>query len=224
MDDFRGFLQGLEVPDEHAGQVMMLTQKLCEFLGKATKQLVTEQVQRVQEAIRAGEEVVKSALDSDIIQEASSSMDKGCDVTILQNVLPTAASEQSKTLHKQVKTMEALRDLAPVLQAMSPMLLYDISQQIVSMDAKLLDRARSMNCTMAVVQALARALKPQETRAGLARRARLMVVSKSKEGPINLPANLDLLMCKVAGQSTDTEASPSKASSVTSAGGGSNTQ
>ncbi|CAE7786207.1 unnamed protein product [Symbiodinium sp. CCMP2456] len=217
VDDFRGFLQGLDVPDEHAGQVVVLTQKLCEFLEKAIKELATEQVQHLQKAILTSQEVVKGALNSDDILPAISSMEKGCDATMLQKVLPIAASDHSKALHKQVKLLEALRDLLPIVQTMAPVILSDLGQDVLSMDKPLLDQARTMNCTLAVVQALARPLRPQETRAGLARRARLMVVSKSKEGPINLPSNLDLMMNKVAG-AVDVEISPSKASSIASGG------
>ena len=215
MDDFRGFLHGLDVPEEHAGQVVVLTQKVCEFLVKAIKQLATEQVQYLQKAIMESQEAVKGALESEEILQAVSSMDKG-EATMLQDVLPIAASDRSKILHKQVKLLEALRDLLPIMQAMAPVLLSDVGQDVLSMDQPLLDQARTMNCTLAVVQALARPLKPQETRAGLARRARLMVVSKSKEGPIKLPPNLDLMMNKVAGQAMETETSPSKASSLAS--------
>ena len=55
--------------------------------------------------------------------------------------------------------------------------------------------ARTVNCILAVVQALMRPLREQETHNSLARRACLMIASKPG---VNLPPNLDMTLNKMA--------------------------
>ena len=58
---------------------------------------------------------------------------------------------------------------------------------------------RRLNCILATLQALWRPLKTGETRGNLARKARLLISSKS----VKLPPNLDLLLTKMAAQAAN---------------------
>ena len=178
--------------------------------------MCTDVVKYVQTAITSHRDNVKLLVESENVAKVIPALQQGCDNATMQSLLPTAASEASKGIHTHVKQLEVFRDVMLLMKPMESFI-----EGVLQMDEEVYTNARSMNCILAVIQALTRPLitSKHETRAALARRARLMVVSKGKEGTINMPSNLELMMNKIAGATEHEAAAGKTASSASSLNG-----
>ena len=199
MDEFRAETAKMELPDEEAGALVMLVQKICQVteakLGQMSKDLVAAKVKQLREV----EEQVQKILNTEILQEVPSLLEASSDVSAMQQLLPAASSNECKTLHGHIKVLEVFAaEKTGVLAQLAPLntIVPDDVQQL-TMKPDVLTGARSMHCTLAAIQALCRPLRDGETRPGLARRARLMALSKQD---VSLAPNLQLLLSQIAAE------------------------
>lgn len=123
-----------------------------------------------------------------------------------------AGSQASRALHSSCKSLDEAVEVQHKIVAIKGLPAAE-QQSLNELDFDQV-QGRTMNCTLAVVQALMRPLRDQETRMSLARRARLMVASKAE---VKLPPNLDMLLSKTA--VTGSTSADSVAGSPTKEGG-----
>ena len=132
------------------------------------------------------------------IMKISPLIDEGCSATQLSAMLKLVQSPAARELHMKIKQFDVLREVHTTLRdaCQEQFKLSDpaMASEIAELDTEQ-EAAHNANGTHAVIQALTRPLKPEETRSGLARRARLLVLSRK----VTLPANLSLLLNHVAG-------------------------
>jgi hypothetical protein len=128
--------------------------------------------------------------------EVSNIIDQGCNDGSLNSALQAAQGKHSRQLHNACKDHEAFVETHNAIMSCMPDLDQDDKTLMATVD---LERkaARTLNCTLAVIQAICRPLRADETRSSLARRARLMVATKVG---ITLQPNLDMYLNMIASE------------------------
>ena len=195
MTEFRAAFQGMEVDESDEGSKVMLLQKAGSLFERSLTAACDVVVAGVAGKLTTLQDAMQDLLLTENLQKVGELLTSGCDQSILATLLPISQAEESRKLHSSVKKLECLAECAKQLQLLKDL----VPEELQKMHVKdsIYNSARALNCELAAVQALARPLKQDETRGGLARRARLMIVSK--EG-VSIQRNLDMLLNKVAAE------------------------
>ncbi|CAE7294669.1 unnamed protein product, partial [Symbiodinium necroappetens] len=197
-DEFRSFMQTLELPNEDAdGAKVMLAQKISQWADGLLKELVSRVIEQAKQKFSATEEEVQKVLDHDGMKSVDSELERGWGPDVQQKLLEISSSTESKRLHALVKVLDTQSSYGKDLQCVKS-IFGDIEPPMIA--AEVYAAAKKANVVLACIQALGRPLKEKESRAALARRARLMAFTKE----VTLPANLDMLLNKTAGEGSGT--------------------
>ena len=191
-DDVLCSLRVFEEPESHQGMKVMVMQKFESGTVRVMKQMASEVCSSLRAEIQRAQQHIQSLLATEELASVRSTLQQGCDQAALNSLLPIAQSASTKQLHSEVKVMESSVESTKGLSVLSELIPDDISS--LAIDDTQFTLARTMICELAAVQGLTRPLRKDETRSHLARRARLMIVSKN----ITVEKNLDLLLNKVA--------------------------
>ena len=133
------------------------------------------------------------------LSQTETLIDEGCTDPNMNKLLEIAQSKSSKGLHTCMKQFEHLSEVFIALGGLKP--LGEITDawksvqgggQAVNEDAVV--KGKTLNCSLATIQALWRPLRSGETRGALARRARVMITSRG----VKVQPNLDLFLTKKA--------------------------
>ena len=155
--------------------------------------MVTQVIEEAKQKFSAAEGELKTVLHHDGMKSIDSELERGWGHDVQQKLLQISSSPQSKRLHELVKVLDVQRSYAKDLECVKS-IFGDIEPPVVA--AEIHTQAKTTNAVLACIQALGRPLKEGETRAALARRARLMAYTKE----VSLPANLDMLLNKTAAE------------------------
>ncbi|CAE7749628.1 unnamed protein product, partial [Symbiodinium sp. CCMP2456] len=199
VDQLRASIQSVEIPETAVslGQRLHLTNFSCGAVQKHMEAVEIKAAKCMEKFIQTTEHHAGALLEQQNIASVTSILDKGCDQTSLNLLLPISQSDESKQLHKCVKSLDKTQELLQIVGRMK-----QPNDQIyvsLALNNDLRAKAKSMNATLACVQAMARPLKTGEERPALARRARLMIKAKQESEPdVKIAADLDLLLSKTA--------------------------
>ena len=194
--DFRAALQDLPLDEACDGQRLQLCNKACRTAESSLLSCSAAMVSEVASTIRACHESIAELLQSENLSDVMGQIEGGCDASLMGKLLGKAQSKQSKELHSCVKKIDALHEVCKALQPLQSLSTKVDGLEDLSINQQQATDARNLNVTLACVQALARPLKEGEARGALARRARVMVISKKDLG-VTVPASLDLLLTQV---------------------------
>ncbi|CAE7242066.1 unnamed protein product [Symbiodinium sp. CCMP2592] len=186
-------LRKLEEPDKDTGLKIMVVQVTESLTVDGLKRFASELIACVAKRLEECEAKIKEIMEADGLKNLKEKLQSCDNMTSLSELLPTAQSQDTKNLHAQVKSLERLKENTKAVTPLSA-----LAPANLTVDSDLYLSCRTLVCELAAIQGLCRPLKQDENRGELARRARLMIVTK---GDVTVEKNLDLLLNKVAAES-----------------------
>ena len=195
INSFRAALQALEIPDECEGLKLNVIQKVCGLMETCLKSCVGGVVGDFVTSLEQTQSSMRISMDSERLASVTSAVEEACDLESIRTHLQAAQSGESRSLHTALKVMDGYEDIIKALAPLKSICDEDLFQK-VHVDQERVQKARSLNALLACIQALVRPLKADESRSALARRARVMIISRKSLG-VEIPVCLDLLLTKV---------------------------